>query len=617
MLPLLLAVNWLMVGGLLFALLILIGLGFLLIRSISTTETGMQSVVYEMEEGSWVSRIRLVLLLAAMVTLFCVFIFDFELPAIKSPFRGLSHAKAMDQAQVAREIARGNGFSTQLIRPIALKQFEINKGLFPTGNLPDTYNAPLNPFILALPLWLVKNTWPMTVKNYVYTSDRVIAALGLIFFFLSVGVNFCTAKRLFDRRLALLGMGLILLADEFWQFSLSGLPQMLMLLIFSGCTYSLVRALEARQEERNPLLWIALTGALFGLLALTHGLTVWIFAGALIYVALLFRPIGRAALLMLFVFTLVYSPWMVRNYNVCGSLFGVAPYSGLSQIRGTETSIMRSMVVNFSDVNPTTFRNKIQSQWIGQTGNLFNYLGKSLVAPVFFLSLLHLFRMPVPGVFRWGILLMWFMAVFGMCVFGLSTDPGELQSNDLHVLFIPLMIFYGLAMVLVLWTRLEIRVKLLHVAFLSIIYLFSAFPLINSLISSSKGRFQWPPYIPPVIAMINTWTNSKEIIASDMPWAVAWYADRKSIWLPSSIVDFLTLDDYNLLGGRIVGLHLTPVTGNQAFVAEIINGEYKEWAPFIMRNFNVLRDFPLKESTRLPGDSIFYGDRDRWTQKVD
>ncbi len=69
-----------------------------------------------------------------------------------------------------------------------------------------------------------------------------------------------------------------------------------------------------------------------------------------------------------------------------------------------------------------------------------------------------------------------------------------------------------------------------------------------------------------------------------MPWAVAWYADRKSLWLP--MIDptiSSALNDYNQLDGQIVGLYLTPVTGNRAFIAEIVKGEYKEWAPFIMR----------------------------------
>ncbi|MEI8342101.1 MAG: glycosyltransferase family 39 protein [Verrucomicrobiota bacterium] len=607
----LLAVNWLLIGGSLFALLAVVGLLFWLVRFVATTETGVQSMVHAMEEGSWVSKLRFVLLLAGICAVFSIFIF--------AQFRGLSHAKAMDQAQIAREIARGNGFSTKFIRPAALRQFEMNKGALPGNNIPDTYNAPLNPLVNSIFLRMAKNTWQMSPKDLVYTSDRVIASVSMILFLLSVAVNYIIAKRLFDRRLALLGMGLILVADVFWKFSLSGLPQMLMLFIFSGCTFALVRALEARQEGKKTLGWIALAGALFGLLALTHGLTIWIFAGALIYVAILFRPLGRDALVMLAVFTLIFTPWMVRNYKVCGSPFGLAPYSAIYQIRGTESSIMRSMMLNFADVNPTTFRNKIQNQIVDQMAKLFNFLGKSLIAPVFFLALLHLFKMPVTGIFRWGVLLMWIMAVLGMSVFGVNGDEGELQANDLHVLFIPLMIFYGLAFVLVLWTRLEINVRLVRISFLVLIFLVSGFPLLSALISPPAGRVQWPPYVPPFIAILNVWTSEDEIIASDMPWGVAWYADRKSLWIPNTINDFIALNDYNQLGGRIVGLYLTPVTGNQPFVQGVMNGEYKEWAAFITRNIGALKDFPLRASTPLPlnGECVLYSDRDRWSLKTD
>ena len=606
-----LAVNWLLIGGSLFTLLAVVGLIFWLTRSLATTEAGVQQVVHAMEEGSWVSKLRFILLLAGICAVYSIFIF--------AQFRGLSHSKAMDQAQVARELARGNGFSTKFIRPAGLRQFQMNKGGIPEGNIPDTYNAPLNPLVNSVFLRFTKSTWQMTPKDLVYTSDRVIAAFSMLFFLLSVGVNYCIAKRLFDRRLALLGMGLVLVADTFWQFSLSGLPQMLMLLIFSGCTYALVRALETRQSGKNTLGWIAMAGALFGLLALTHGLTAWMFFGALIFVAILFRPIGRDAIVLLAVFMLFYSPWMARNYKVCGSPFGLAPYSGLFQIRGTESSIMRSMMLNFSDVNPTTFRNKIQAQLIHQTGNLVNFLGKSLIAPVFFLALLHLFKVPLAGTFRWCILLMWLMAVAGMCTFGVNGEPGDLQANDLHILFVPLMIFYGLALVLIMWTRLDINVRLVRISFLVLIYVVSAVPLICSLISPPQGRVQWPPYVPPFIAILNSWTSDEEIIASDMPWGVAWYADRRSLWLPNTINDFMALNDYNQLGGRIVGLYLTPVSGNQPFVGEIMNGEYKDWAAFIMRNIGTLKDFPLRAVTPLPlnGECVFYSDRDRWSLKTD
>ena len=33
-------------------------------------------------------------------------------------------------------------------------------------------------------------------------------------------------------------------------------------------------------------------------------------------------------------------------------------------------------------------------------------------------------------------------------------------------------------------------------------------------------------------------TNDKEIVVTDQPWAVAWYADRKALWMPLSLTDY-------------------------------------------------------------------------------
>jgi hypothetical protein len=85
--------------------------------------------------------------------------------------------------------------------------------------------------------------------------------------------------------------------------------------------------------------------------------------------------------------------------------------------------------------------------------------------------------------------------------------------------------------------------------------------------------------------------------------------------------DFISLNDYNQLGGRMVGLFLTPYSGNRSFLADIGKGEYKEWAPFILRRVDVreLQDFPLRAVTAMPWDyeNIFYADRDRWTARED
>lgn len=173
------------------------------------TESDVQSVVHNLEEGKWKKWVHLVLFLSATAAVSCMFLIG--------QFRGLAHAKAMDQAQVAREIARGNGFSTKFIRPVAITQFLQNKGAIPTERFPDTYNAPLNPWINSLFLRLTRSSWQMTTRDIVYASDRLLAVIAVVFFVLSIGVNFLTARKLFDDRLATFVSWAILVAEPFWQ----------------------------------------------------------------------------------------------------------------------------------------------------------------------------------------------------------------------------------------------------------------------------------------------------------------------------------------------------------------------------------------------------------------
>ena len=603
------------------------------------TETKIQAFVHKLEEGGWVKRVKFAVIVSAV--LFNINLWFFR----DAGFRGLSHEKGIEQAQISREISRGNGFTTKMIRPAALWLFQKNMGAFPVDAQPDIFHAPLNPYLNAgvfkITDWLNDIfreagkkrevfSWLtyekiMTTKELIYAYDRFIAGVQVLFFLLAVLVNYFTARRLFDDRLAAFAACMMLICERFWEFSMSGLPQMLMLFLFSGAAYALVRAIEAKYLNKPPLGWLSVVAVLFGLLALTHGITIWMFAGALIFTGCLFRPLGRDVGIMAVIFLAIYTPWMVRNQQVCGTPLGLGWYSGLYQIRGSEATLMRGLEVSLSELSPLTFRSKVQGQTIGQLGALFEYLGYALMAPIFFVSLLHIFKRPETSHFRWALLSMWLCAFFGMSVFGLS-DRGGLQANDLHVLFIPLMICYGLAFILVMWTKLEINIKLVRLAFLSVLFFLSSLPFIDNFLQMMRDpgtRVQWPPYVPPYIAIMgggekDGWTTPKEIIASDMPWAVAWYADRKSLWLPKTIQDFITLNDYKSLKGDIVGLYLTPVSGNRAFLADIVKGEYSEWAPFILRNVTA-REFPLKVSTVMPIDNecIFYADRDRWTARED
>ena len=527
-------------------------------------------------------------------------------------FRGLATSQAMDQAQIARNMASGQLWRTDLARPLAVGQLQA-RGKNPAERVwHDSYHAPLPPLVNAVVLRLVKSKWKMTPRDIVYVGDRAIAALAIMLFLASLVVLYLTAVRLFDVRLALLGCGLVLICDAIWQYSLSGLPQMLLLFLFNCTIYALVRAVQAQYGGGRVGVWLALSGVGFGLLALSHALTIWIFIAALLFCAVFFRPRGWAALIVLVAFTILYLPWLARNYAVSGHPGGVAIYAILDGINGSEAAHMRRVDVDWSAMRPGLFRDKIIGNFTSQLGRLVEYLGWSVVALMFFAGLLHAYKRPETAVLRWLVLAMWGGAVVGMSIYGLSEEQG-VAANQLHLLFIPIMTCYGLAFLLVQWNRLDIEFRLARIGFLTLLFILCALPMLfTMLVPANRAGVRWPPYVPPYIAVLNDWMKPEEIIASDMPWAISWYADRRSLWLPETVKAMTEFSDYGVLGAPVNGLYLTPVSGSQNKLGNILKGEYRDWAGVILRSVDLNR-FPLKWATLLglENECVFFSNYDR------
>ncbi len=113
------------------------------------------------------------------------------------------------------------------------------------------------------------------------------------------------------------------------------------------------------------------------------------------------------------------------------------------------------------------------------------------------------------------------------------------------------------------------------------------------------------------MTFMHDWFAPDEIIGSDMPWAVAWYADRRSLWLPYARADLVTLSDYRQLGAPICGLYFTPVSGTQNTVGDLVNGEYRDWTSYIVRTIDpTTSPYPFRTPLGLI-DCVLYMDRDR------
>lgn len=565
----------------------------------------VQELVHRIEIGPLQAIILRAVLACAVAGLIGLYLFFY--------FRGLDTETAMDQAQIGRQIAGGGGYSTLYIRPAAMWQLMNYRDAMPKGFFPDTYNFPLNPALNAVLLRPIKRWWQMEPTQLTYIGDRVIAAAGVALFLASVVLTFFVVRGLFDPKIAWITAGLVLLTDMMWKFAVSGLPQMLMLFLFSAALLLLHWAIEAREGGRagHSLSLLAAIAFLLGLMTLAQPVAAWIFGGFLVFVFAWFRPRAISGTLVFVVYAAVVAPWLVRNYLVCGNPLGLTIFSILDGTGGSELSFMANLQPNLSGFGAV--RDKMRGGFTSQFQSLFGYFGFNAAAAAFFFSLLHIFRRRDTNMMRWAIALMWLAATAGMAVF---SPHGEVSANQLHMLFLPLFVAYGMAFLLVLWGRMELRFAPARTAFIGLIFLISAMPMAVFLLTAPAGRMAWPPYVPPVINTVCRWIEPGELIVSDMPWATAWYGGRASLLLPSTVKQFILINDYKYLGAPVSGLYLTPVSGNQPFISQIAKGEYKEWASFIMRTADLSR-FPLQYFTPLPIDNecVFYSNRDRWTPR--
>ncbi len=532
-------------------------------------------------------------------------------------FRGLNSPQAMDQAQMAREIARGNGFTTQMIRPVAYYQAQkVAAGSVAFKGFQDTYHSPLNPLLNAAVLKLIgadaPDAWPMKASEMVHPLDRVIATVSTLFFLMAIGVNYLLISRIFDAKIAGVCAILMLFCETMWDYSLSGLPQMLMLLLFSCGIYFVYRAVEAASEGRIAMTPAVIAGVFFTLLALTHWMTVWIALGYIIFAAVAFRPRGIVAISILAILIIPAAFVMVRNQSISGSPFGTAfltLYNGLGN--GSEAAVMRNPDLEAEPLVLDGLIGKVLRTTLLQATDIIPFLGGIVIAPLFFIALLHPFKRASIASFRWCILLMWISAAFGLAFFGISKN--ELDPNQIHLLFAPIMTAYGLAFISILWSRLEFVVStpILRNVHHVVIVAICALPLLLALppkvrvgmtLRDRGGVPHWPPYWAPALnskkAGLKGWITKDQIVFSDQPWAVAWYADRISIWLPPTRKGFEDLETIAAdLQTPVAGILISPLSHGSGPASEVA-ANYKDFTALVFDGRVFIATYP-------PGLSIF------------
>lgn len=510
--------------------------------------------------------------------LFCALLGTLVIVHLFGNFKGITHREAMEQAQIGREILRGNGNTSKVHHPVILYKAVNDEEPIDLTQHHNTYYAPLYPYINAGVLALIDgaNTekHKVGVNQMIYLPDRALALASLVFLLIAILINYFFAKQLFDKTIATTTALITLLSGGIWTYVQSCLPQMFLLMIFSMILYTIYLAFQKfEQTQTTPWKHLIACAFLFGILALTKWLTLWIFLGYLIFILIHFKPKGIVAIASILVVTLMISPALYFNFKHYGNPLGAASLSIMNGITGDEEQLLR----NFGKTNlklETLFLS-MATRCFEQFQNIISFMGGAIVAPLFLLGLLHPYKRNTHNTFKYGIVLMWLPAVIGMAIFGLS--PVENDSNQLHLLFMPVMVMFGVSIVALMWNRLSIsRTKTMFAnAHLLIIFILcsgtslTALPkqIIDTFENQGRGKDGSPYYHPAELSTL-LYDKAREYgdqenpaIISDQPAAAAWYADVHAIWMPLTPKDFVTIE--NLAQEQdipIAGIHTTAVS---------------------------------------------------------
>ena len=495
-------------------------------------------------------------------------------------FRGLDQPAAMDQAQIARQIARGEGAVSKMIRPIDVKDMDTVKGRkgLNFDAFADTNYAPLYPRILATAIKVTgydnfeSNRMDAELSN-VYGGDRVIASVSTLFFITSLLLAYLLCKRLFDEMIACTTVAFMGLSELMLQYAVSGLAQTLMMSLLLGsllCMMSAIRASHADNVTKSAL-WSTLAMLCVALICLCNNMGIWCAAGMVLYCGVFLKPKGLhaayGAIILAFVVLLPALSTCAPTGGI-GEKFLHSVYFGFGGESGNQ--LMRSTAEASVNFNNSNFFLRLFGYTFAQFNALYTNMGSIVVTPFFLLALFNRFKSDVVEGIKWCTFFMWILSCLGLALFG---ETAPLGVSQVTILFAPVFAAYGLAMVFNLLARLNLGQNLKATRGLTIflmllissgLFLFQLpKQLYLGIWTSARGLPHYPPYYPPKLnGDLYDMTNSEDLIVTDQPWAVAWYADRKALWIPRSIDEFTSVLEpiFGRGNQKIQGFLITPTS---------------------------------------------------------
>jgi 4-amino-4-deoxy-L-arabinose transferase-like glycosyltransferase len=476
-----------------------------------------------------------------------------------------------------------------------------------------------------------KPFWSNGGRFWRFKPDFMIAVFNQLLFLAVITLVFFLARRLFDPAVAWLSSGLMLGTELFWRFSVSGLSTMLLVVIFLGLVWCVVLLEEeGRAPSWGPwgiIVLAVLSGAIVGLGGLTRYAFGWLIIPVLVFLVLFGgRQRVVLALIALTAFIAVMAPWVARNYYVSGKPFGTATYAVVeTTILYPENRLQRSLEPDFSRLYLMAFWLKLNTNLRQIITIELPKLGGSWVTAFFLVGLLVGFRNVAITRLRYFLLGCVLVLTLAQALgrTQLSEESPDINSENLLVLLVPLVLVYGVSLFYLLLEQMRLPFHEVRYIVIGIFSLVVCLPMVFVFLPPKTNPVAYPPYYPPAIQTIAGWLKEKELAMSDIPWAMAWYGQRQCVWLtlkctpdakdPNTHEDFFAINDYQK---PINLLYLTPQTMDARFLTQWIRAGEQSWGSFILESMvkkKVPDYFPLSESQSgwLP-EQLVLTDFQRW-----
>ena len=593
---------------------------------------GAQDLVHALEMGAAGIWVRRWLVAMAVLTVTALYLFR--------EAKNFSNPEAMDLGQVGRNLAAGRGYTTHLVRPLSfhlLQERAKETGKPLAGILhkphPDLQNPPVYPAMLAVLFKLLPE--PLTTG---LTSDpfrqrpwpeTFVTLLNLGWLGLGAWLVWNLGRRWFDWEVGLMSAAAYAGTELLWRMSSNGLPGPFLMVLVLVLADILVRLDQSGSELApgiippiaRPLKLAVTAGAVIGVGFLTRYAFGLIVVPAVAWMLVTHVRRWLVAPACIATFLLVASPWLARNYHLSGNLFGTA---GSAILAGTESfpeawlerhlrkppespSLLTEVRVKFSSNAADLLRNAVPKL----TGNWIFFL--------FVAGLLLPFRNDQLRRLRW----------FALAALGLffvaealgrthwSTLVPEMNESCNMVLLTPLLFLFGMSFFFSLLGSTEFGHPVIRGLFIGGAWTVFSLPLLTSILPPRSFPMVLPAYRPDIIQEVCSYVRKDEFMASDIPWAVAWYGDRDCLWLPHAVrsqdgEDFLSVTDFER---PIAALYLSPFTSEEP-LRRVGTGEFV-WGRFYLDavvNRNLPRGFPLLDAYQGSAERghLFLADRKRW-----